>query len=106
MKLKSKLIKGDLIRVIAGKHKGYEGVITNILRDKGRVSVEGLTNKKTKKATSQDQPSGIIEIPATLHISNVALIDPQLKVITKIGFVIEGNSKKRKAKRSKVILPT
>jgi large subunit ribosomal protein L24 len=82
---KIKLKKGDLVRVIAGKFKNYENVITAIYPNIQRISVEGLTIKKSKKATRQDQPSGIIEIPATIHISNVSLIDPQTKMRSKIG---------------------
>lgn len=101
--MKLKLKKGDMVRIIAGKHKGKEGLITNIGRDEKnpRIFVEGITSTKHRKPT-QDQEGGVEEIPASVHISNVALIDPKnKKTTTRIGIEKDKNGKNvRVAKKS------
>jgi large subunit ribosomal protein L24 len=69
-----KLKKGDLVQIIAGKDKGKKGKLLNILFDKNRALVDGLNLvKKHKRKTSQEQKSGIVEIPGSIHISNLQL---------------------------------
>lgn len=69
--------KGDKVCVIAGNEKGREGVITKVLIEKQRAIVEGL-NKVTKhiKPNAQNNQGGIEEIEASIHISNLMVIDP------------------------------
>lgn len=103
---KFKFKKGDLVKVIAGKHKGTEGPIIRILREKSRVLIEGITNIKHVKPSQDNTEGGIQQVPASVHISNVALIDPKnKKEITKISYQISDNGKKvRIARKSKAHL--
>lgn len=99
--VKFKIKKGDEVIVIAGKHKKFRGMVTNILRKKSRVEIEGITLKKHQKPTQNDE-GGIKEIPASIHISNVALVDAKEKdKTTKIGYEIKDNKKYRIARRTK-----
>lgn len=99
---KCKLRKGDLVRIIAGKHKGHEGPIKKIIKENGRVQVEGITVVKHVKPKQDGSTGGIENIAASVHISNVALIDPKNKKnITKIGYEIKDNKKIRIARSSK-----
>ena len=69
--------KGDKVVVIAGKDKTKEGTIIEVLRDKDRVVVEGINMvKKHIKPNGQDAGS-IEEREASIHVSNVMLIDPK-----------------------------
>ena len=99
---KSKLLKGDVVIVIAGSHKGQSGLITAISKDKQWVSIQGIENTKHKKPTSDDTEGGIIKVPAKIHISNVAFKDPKSKnATTKIGYKLNSDgSKTRFAKKS------
>jgi len=92
---KFKLKKEDPVQIIAGKDKGKRGRILKILRDKDRVVVEG-TNivKKAKKRRNQQDRGGIIEIPAALHSSNVAIVCKKCGP-TRIGYKIEEKEKTR-----------
>ena len=84
---------GDKVIVIAGKDKGKEG---KIIAKKGeRVFVEGVNLvKKHVKPNGQDQNGGIIDKEASIHVSNVMIIDPKTKKRTKISKEINKDGKK------------
>jgi len=81
--------KGDTVKVIAGKDKGAEGKVIQVLRDDERVIVEGVNRvKKHTKVTNQGGRSGttggIITAEAAIHISNVMLVEG--KGVTRVGY--------------------
>ena len=69
--------KGDRVMCVAGKDKGRTGTVLDVMPADGRVLVEGI-NIVTRhtKARPPDDPGGIIENPAPIHLSNVIPIDP------------------------------
>ncbi len=104
---KFKLKQHDMVRIIAGKHKGKEGPITNIISNKMRVAIKGIVSLKHQKPTQSEQEGGIKEIPATVHISNVALINPKnKKKVTKIGYKIQDDGKKVRFARASGLVIT
>jgi large subunit ribosomal protein L24 len=94
----AKIKKGDRVVVLAGKDKGKQGAVTQVLPKENRVLVQGvnLVHRHTK-ATQADPQGGIKSKEATLHVSNVALVDSNGKP-TRVGFKIEGDKKVRVAK--------
>lgn len=77
-RIKSRLKRGDTVRVIAGKYKGSEGEIMALLPEKGRVIVKDVNVIKKAQRPTQDNPrGGYQEREAPIHISNVQLVDPQ-----------------------------
>ena len=87
---KFKLKKEDTVQITSGKDKGKRGRILKILRDKNRVVVEGANIvKKARKRRSQQDRGGIIEIPAAIHYSNVAIVCKKCGP-TRIGYSMEG----------------
>lgn len=93
---KYKLRKEDLVQVIAGKDKGKQGKILKIDREKGKVIVAGVNMvKKAMKKKNQNDRGGIAEIEAALHISNVMIVCKKCGRPVKIGYKIEGDTKKR-----------
>jgi large subunit ribosomal protein L24 len=95
---KFKLKKEDTVEIIAGKDKGKRGRLLKILRDKDRVVVEGLNLvKKAKKRKNQQDRGGIIEIPAAIHSSNVAIVCKKCGP-TRIGYKFEGTEGSAKNK--------
>ncbi|BET38192.1 50S ribosomal protein L24 [Spiroplasma ixodetis] len=104
--LDTKLKRGDQIKIIAGKHKGHTGPIIQVLREKNRVIIEGITAKKNKKPTQNDQEGGIVEVKTSVHISNAMILDGKKdKKVTKIGYKIDKDGKKvRIARRSETEL--
>ena len=93
--IKSKLRKEDLVQVIAGKDKGKQGKIVRIDHEKGRVIVAGVNMvKKAMKKRKQTDRGGIVEIQAPIQISNVMIVCRKCGP-TRIGYKIEGETKKR-----------
>lgn len=85
---------GDKVVVIAGKDKGKEGKILKIDRKNNRVFVEGINIvKKHVKPNGQAQGS-IEEREASIHASNVMMMDPKSKQRTRIGHTIDKKGKK------------
>ena len=77
---------GDKVKVMAGKSKGKEGLITKVFRADNKVIVEGANLvKKHQKGDGQDIAGGIIEVEAPIHASNVMIIDPKNKKPTRVG---------------------
>ena len=78
--------KGDTVKVIAGKDKGAEGKVIQVLREEQRVIVEGVNRvKKHTKVVNQGggNTGGIVTAEAPIHISNVMVVDG--KGITRLG---------------------
>jgi large subunit ribosomal protein L24 len=99
---KSKLRKGDEVIVLAGKSKGETAKIDAIDKKTGVVFLSGKhTMKRHQKPDLQNQDGGIVDMPAPLHISNVALVDAKSKKGTRVGYKIDGDKKSRIAKKSK-----
>lgn len=96
---KFKIKSGDTVKVIAGDHKGSEGKVLRILKDKNRVLVEGvnMVSKHTKPSAANPQ-GGIVKQEASLHISNVALVEDGKAV--RVGYKMEGDKKVRFSKKS------
>lgn len=84
---KSRIKKGDNVRVIAGKHKGSEGEVIAVNREKSRVVVKNVNIiKKAQRPTQENPRGGFVEQEASLHLSNVQLLDPKAGVPTRIGY--------------------
>ncbi|PQJ30810.1 50S ribosomal protein L24 [Nonlabens arenilitoris] len=96
--VKVKIKTGDKVRVLAGEHKGSEGVVTRIFKDKNKAIVEGVNMvSKHEKPSATNPQGGIKEIEAPMQISNLSLIDKNGKT-TRVGYRMEGDKKVRFAK--------
>jgi large subunit ribosomal protein L24 len=74
---KMQIRRGDRVRVIRGNHRGQEGTVLRVDREKNRVVVEGVNfRKRHRRPSAQDPEGGIITFEAPLHASNVMLLDP------------------------------
>ncbi len=97
---KFKIKKGDQVVVITGRDKGKKGEVVEVLRAKSRVRVQGVNMVKRHRRATQNDAGGIISSEATLHISNVAHVDPESGAATRVGFEVKDGKKVRVAKRS------
>jgi large subunit ribosomal protein L24 len=78
--------KGDKVRVIAGDDKGKEGLVREVLLEKKRAIVEGVNIVTKHEKPSAGKPEGgIKKIEATIHVSNLQLIDPASGKATRVG---------------------
>lgn len=97
---KFKIKSGDTVKVIAGDHKGSEGKVIQVIKDKDRVLVEGvnLVSKHTKPS-AQNPQGGIVKKEASLHISNLMLVEDGVAV--RVGYQVDGDTKTRISKKTK-----
>lgn len=102
---KLKIKSGDIVRVIAGDHKGSEGKVVRVYREKNKAVVEGvnMVSKHTKPSAKNPQ-GGIVKKEAPIHVSNLALVDAKTKETTKVGFRMEGDKKVRFSKKSNQVI--
>ena len=97
---KFKLKSGDTVKVIAGDHKGSEGKVLQIIKDKDRVFVEGVNwVSNHTKPNAQNPQGGIVKKEASLHISNVMLVEEGVAV--RVGYQVDGDTKTRISKKTK-----
>lgn len=100
--------KGDLVEVIAGKFKGKQGKVVEVLTTKERVRIEGVCLVKRHLKRNQDgngPEGGITEKLGSIHWSNVLPVCPKTGKPSKVGFRLGENGKKERfAKRSGVAL--
>lgn len=93
--------KGDTVIVTTGKDKGRTGEVLRVIPAKNRVLVQGVNMAKRHVKPRMGDPGGIQDREATIHVSNVAHVDPDTNQPTRIGFrVLEDGRKVRFAKRS------
>ena len=96
----AKIKKGDKVIVLTGRDKGKTGEVTQVLPKEDRVVVSGINVVKRHQRPSQTTPGGIVEKNASIHVSNVALVDPKSGEATRVGFKVEDGKKVRVAKKS------
>ncbi|WP_457610106.1 50S ribosomal protein L24 [Lutibacter sp.] len=97
--MKLKIKSGDTVRVMAGDHKGEEGKVVEIFRNKNRAIVEGvnLISKHTKPS-AQNPQGGIVKKEASIHISNLMLLEGG--EVTKVSYRVEDGKKVRISKKT------
>ncbi|WP_017381509.1 50S ribosomal protein L24 [Paenisporosarcina sp. TG-14] len=93
--------KGDKVMVISGKDKGKTATIIAAFPKTERVMVEGMNLVKKHMKPNQANPQGgIISQEASMHVSNVMLIDPKSGEPTRVSYKVEDGKKVRVAKKS------
>ena len=101
MALRFRIKKGDTVIVRTGRDKNKVGEILEVLRSENRVVVKGVRVVKRHTRPTQTTPGGIIEKEASIHISNVGLLDPETRKPTRVGVkILENGRKVRYAKAS------
>lgn len=96
--------KGDNVIVIAGSSKGGKGEVKLVIPKENRAIVVGVNMVKKHIKSTQDNPGGINEMEAPIHISNLKLIDPKSGVPTRIGRkVVDGKSVRYSKKSGEII---
>ena len=101
MAVKMKIKKGDRVVVLSGRSKGKMGEVLKVLPKENRAIVQGVNTVKRHTRPSQGNPGGIVEKEATIHVSNIAHLDPASDKPTRVGYRFLGDGRKvRFARRS------
>ena len=99
--MKLKIKTGDTVKVIAGDHKGAEGKVMRVDREKNKAIIEGVNMvSKHEKPSAQNPQGGITKKEAPIHISNLALVDPKSGEATRVGYEERDGKKVRISKKS------
>jgi large subunit ribosomal protein L24 len=98
----ARIRKGDRVVVITGSDRGKQGEVLSVLPKENRAVVQGVNvAKHHTKPKGMGQQGGIVEKEASIHLSNIALLDPKTDKPTRVGFkVLENGSKVRVARAS------
>ncbi len=101
MATKLKIKKKDRVIILTGKDKGKIGDVTAVLPKENRVVVSGVNMIARHTKPSQTNPQGgIVRREASIHISNVAHLDPKDNKPVRVGFKMIKDTKVRVARRS------
>ena len=95
-----KIRKGDKVVVLAGKDKGRTGEVVQVMPKEDKAVVRGVNMIARHQKQSASQEGGIIRKEAPLHLSNIAIADPNDNKATRVGFDFRDGKKVRIAKRS------
>jgi large subunit ribosomal protein L24 len=93
----AKLKKGDKVVVLAGKDKGKQGEITQVMPKDGKAIVDGINVAIRHTRQSQNSQGGRLPKAMPIDLSNLALLDANGKA-TRVGFRMEDGAKVRFAK--------
>ena len=99
---KMKIKKGDLVQVLSGKDKAKQGKVIAVHTETQRVVVEGV-NRVTRhtKAGVGGQAGGLVVQEAPIHVSNVAVVDPEDNKPTRIKTRVENVERDGRTKSSR-----
>ncbi len=84
---KHKIKKGDQVVVISGAYKSKDTTreVLEVFPKKGTAIVDGVNVRKKHQKPTQDNPGGIIDLPAPIQMSNLMLVDPKTGKPTRVG---------------------
>ena len=97
----SNIRKGDRVIVTTGRDKGKKGEVLKMFPKEDRALVQGVNVVKRHQRQTQTQQGGIVSKESSIHLSNLAHVDPKSGGATRIGFKTLGDGRKvRVAKKS------
>ena len=103
---KLKIKKDDNVVVISGRDKGKTGEVLRVFPEESRVIVQGVHVARRHTRARLGDPGGIVDKELTIHVSNVAHLDPQSGKPTRAGYkTLENGTKVRVARRSGEVIP-
>jgi large subunit ribosomal protein L24 len=102
----AKVRKNDTVQVLAGRERGKQGKVSRVLPKEARVVVDGINlRKRHTRPRRPGEQAGIVEFPAPLHVSDVAIVCPKCGKGTRVGFrVLASGQKVRFCKRCDEVL--
>ena len=98
-----KVRRDDMVKVISGKDRGKTGKVLRTDPKRQRVFVEGLNMVKRHQRPLPGRPNmpvGVIEKEGPIHVSNVAILDPEARKPTRVGITREDGKRMRVTRRS------
>ncbi len=92
--------KGDTVQVLSGNDKGKKGEVLEVIPKTEKIIVKGVNvRKKHVKARKQGEESGILSVECAIHSSKVNVVCPKCNKATRVGYLVEGDTKVRVCKK-------
>jgi large subunit ribosomal protein L24 len=95
----AKIKKGDRVIVTAGRDKGKRGEVRQVMPTEGRAIVAGVNLVRRHTRQTPQTEGGIITKESTIHLSNLAILDPKTDKPTRVGFKILDDGRKVRVAR-------
>jgi len=95
----AKIKKGDRVIVTAGRDKGKRGEVRQVIPEEGRAIVAGVNLMRRHTRQTAQTEGGIISQEATIHLSNLSILDPTTGKPTRVGFKILDDGRKVRVAR-------
>jgi large subunit ribosomal protein L24 len=97
----NKLKRDDQVIVITGKDKGKRGTISQLVgNDKVIVAGVNMVKRHTRPSPNQGKPGGIIEKEAAMHVSNIAIFNPESNSADRVGIQVDDDGMKKRVFKS------
>ncbi|HEX2583532.1 MAG TPA: 50S ribosomal protein L24 [Steroidobacteraceae bacterium] len=90
----NKIRKGDEVVVIVGRDKGRRGTVSKVLTDRLVVENINMIKRHTKPNPQKNNPGGIVQREASIHISNVMLWNALANKGDRVGFKVLADGRK------------
>ena len=95
----AKIRKGDRVIVTAGRDKGKRGEVRQVMPEDGRAIVAGVNLVRRHTRQTAQTEGGIISKESTIHLSNLAILDPKTGKPTRVGFKMLDDGRKVRVAR-------
>ena len=95
----ARIKKGDRVIVTAGRDKGKRGEVRQVMPTEGRAVVAGVNLVRRHTRQTPQTEGGIITKESTIHLSNLAILDPKTGKPTRVGFKILDDGRKVRVAR-------
>ena len=95
----AKIKKGDRMIVTTGRDKGKRGEVRQVMPEDGRAIVAGVNLVRRHTRQTAQTEGGIISKESTIHLSNLAILDPKTGKPTRVGFKVLDDGRKVRVAR-------
>ncbi|TFH37746.1 MAG: 50S ribosomal protein L24 [Anaerolineales bacterium] len=103
-----KIKRGDQVEVISGRDKGAQGEVIRVLPKNLAVVIQGVNVRKKHQrqiqAGGRTMSPGVIQFEAPIHVSNIMLVCPKCKELTRVGMRRGENSIQRICKKCQAVV--
>jgi large subunit ribosomal protein L24 len=97
--MSAKIKKGDRVVVTAGRDKGKRGEVRQVIPEDSRAIVAGVNLVRRHTRQTAQTEGGIISKEATIHLSNLSILDPKTGKPTRVGFKVLDDGRKVRVAR-------
>lgn len=108
MKKKLKIRRGDQVQIVSGRDKGSQGEVLRVIPKASAVIVQGVNLRKKHQrqvqAGGRTMNPGVIQFEAPVHVSNIMLVCPKCKELTRVGYRRTEDSVERFCKKCEAVI--